>query len=221
MITQIYEAKSFDEARELVLAGVDFIGILVSHNNFPDVLNIDEAKKVLKGITGESKKVILPFSNNSEDISEIIKKTNPDIVHLAADPLDFSPGQLKLLKNKFAKVKFMRTIPVTDEKSIELAKKYDRIADFLLLDSRNSKNNQIGVTGETHDWNISRKIVESVSIPVILAGGIGAENVKEAILKVKPFGVDSKTKTDNALDGGKDIDKVKEFVRLAKNAAID
>jgi phosphoribosylanthranilate isomerase len=110
----------------------------------------------------------------------------------------------------------MRTIPVRDEECIDLAKQYDGIADYLLLDSRRKKDNQIGATGETHDWNLSKKIVESVSIPVILAGGLGPDNVAEAILKVKPFGVDSKSKTDMAGGHGKDLEKVREFVRIAK-----
>jgi phosphoribosylanthranilate isomerase len=65
---------------------------------------------------------------------------------------------------------------------------------------------------------VSRKIVESVTIPVILAGGLGPDNVAEAISCVKPFGVDSKTKTDKTGSHEKDIEKVKEFVRIAKTA---
>lgn len=70
--------------------------------------------------------------------------------------------------------------------------------------------------GETHDWGLSKKIVESVFIPVILAGGLGPDNVAEAISKVKPFGVDSKTKTDKDDGSGKDIEKVREFVKIVK-----
>lgn len=217
MITQIYEAKSFEEASNLVMAGVDYIGVLVGiKDEYHRILNPEQAKKVLRGITGQAKKVVLPFSNNLKEIAIIVNKTNPDVLHLAGEPTDLSPTEAKTLKNKFPSIKIMRTIPVVDKGSIELAKQYDGIADYLLLDSRSKKNSQIGVTGETHDWNISKKIVESVSIPVILAGGLGADNVAEAILKVKPFGVDSKTKTDSLGSSGKDIEKVKEFVRIAK-----
>ena len=62
-----------------------------------------------------------------------------------------------------------------------------------------------------------QKIVDSVSIPVILAGGIGPDNVAVAIATVGPFGVDSKTKTDLSGGTGKDIEKVKEFIRIAKS----
>lgn len=217
MITQIYETQNFDEAKKLTEAGVDYVGVLVGiKNEYPGELSPGQAVEVLRGVTGWAKKVVLSLSKNLNDIAIIVNKTNPDILHLPAEPDVISPADVKTLKKQFPKIKVMRTIPVGDEKCIELAKQYDGIADYLLLDSRRKKDNQIGATGETHDWNLSKKIVESVSIPVILAGGLGPDNVAEAILKVKPFGVDSKTKTDKTGSREKDIEKVKEFVRIAK-----
>ena len=66
---------------------------------------------------------------------------------------------------------------------------------------------------------MSRRIVETVSIPVILAGGLGPDNVAEAIDIVHPAGVDAKTKTDRNGSHDKDIRKVKEFVHKAKGAS--
>ena len=70
----------------------------------------------------------------------------------------------------------------------------------------------------TNDWNIDREIVEKVSIPVILAGGLGPENVEDAIKAVHPDGVDSLTKTSDKENGvlvRKNIEKVREFCRIA------
>ena len=78
----------------------------------------------------------------------------------------------------------------------------------------------MGAAGITHDWSIDRRIVESVDIPVILAGGLGPDNVAEAIEAVHPAGVDSLTKTsvvENGVLVRKDIDKVREFCRIAKS----
>jgi len=75
---------------------------------------------------------------------------------------------------------------------------------------------QIGGLGRTHDWSISRRIVDEVGVPVILAGGLDADNVVAAIAAVRPAGVDSKTKTDRADGNGKDLDKVRRFVTAAK-----
>ena len=112
----------------------------------------------------------------------------------------------------------MRSIPVIGEESVEMAKSYEGVADYLLLDSHKINDNQVGATGMVHDWNISKKIVESVKIPVILAGGLGADNVASAIQKIRPYGVDSKTRTDKKESHEKDINEVIKFVQNAKSA---
>ena len=79
--------------------------------------------------------------------------------------------------------------------------------DALLLDSGNQKLavKELGGTGRTHDWRISRKIVESVRVPVFLAGGLTPENVATAIREVRPFSLDvcSGLRTNGNLDEGK------------------
>jgi len=89
---------------------------------------------------------------------------------------------------------------------------------MLLLDSHNAGDRQIGALGLTHDWELDRKIVETVRVPVIIAGGLGPDNVMQAIRAVRPAGADSKTKTDKD-DGShtKDLAKVEQFVSLAKS----
>ena len=106
-----------------------------------------------------------------------------------------------------------------DESAIEDAKKKAAYADLLILDSVSKTVPGVGAAGVTHDWSIDRAIVEAVDIPVILAGGLGPENVAEAIEAVRPDGVDSLTKTSVVKDGvilHKDIDRVREFCRIAK-----
>ena len=142
----------------------------------------------------------------------------PAILHLGAAPQHLSPAQLRTLKAAFPKVSLMRSIPVVDESSIALARSYDGIADWLLLDSYESGDRQIGALGVTHSWELDRRIIESVRIPTIIAGGLGPENVQEAIRVARPAGVDSKTKTDKS-DGShtKDLQKVSAFVKAARS----
>jgi phosphoribosylanthranilate isomerase len=216
MITQIYAPKTADEAQELVKLGVDLIGVNVGiRNEWPTILTPEKANEILSGVSYPAKKVLLTPSDNLDDLSEIISRATFDILHLIAEPANFSPNDVLKLKKLFPNLQIMRTIPVTDQTSITLAKQYDKIADYLLLDSRKEKIGTIGSTGETHDWNISKEIVASVSIPVILAGGLGPDNVAEAIAKVHPYGVDSKTKTNLAGSSKKDLEKVKQFVQIA------
>ena len=74
---------------------------------------------------------------------------------------------------------------------------------------------QVGGTGQTHDWSISRQIVEQLPIPVILAGGLTPDNVNDAIRHVKPFGVDVNSGTKGA-DGYKDHARLRRFIESAK-----
>ena len=70
----------------------------------------------------------------------------------------------------------------------------------------------------THSWELDRRIIRSVRIPVIIAGGLGPENVQDAIRVADPAGVDSKTKTDKK-DGThtKDLKKVSAFVTAVRS----
>jgi phosphoribosylanthranilate isomerase len=139
-------------------------------------------------------------------------------VHLGAAPELLSPENTETLKGKLPGMLVMRSIPVVGEASIEIARSYDGIADFLLLDSHRASDRQIGALGVAHDWTISRRIVELVLTPVILAGGLGPDNVGVAIRAVRPAGVDSKTKTDQDGSHAKDLDRVRRFQQAARAA---
>lgn len=214
MIVQVYEVGNPTEAKKLVEVGVDHIGVLVGKGKYPRELPIEEAKVIFQSLPPNTKKVVLSLSNDLVEISEIVEQLNPDILHLGISEEILPLSKVKEIREKYPQLKIMRSIAVIDEESIRLAKEYEEIVDYLLLDTLKS---QLGATGETHNWDISQKIVEAVKIPVILAGGLGVDNVVEAIKKVRPAGVDSKTKTDRAGTHEKDIDKVKEFVKIAKS----
>jgi phosphoribosylanthranilate isomerase len=218
MIVQIYEVTTPEEAREVSVMGVDHVGVLVGDGSFPREQTIETARKIFAGIGSGSKSSALSLSNDLNLITQITGALLPDILHLGAGPQHLSPAQLRELKSKFPRVSLMRTIPVVDESSIALARSFDGIADFLLLDSYKSGDRQIGALGVTHSWELDRRIVESVHTAVIIAGGLGAENVPDAICAVRPAGVDSKTKTDKS-DGShtKDLQKVSAFVAAARS----
>ena len=95
-----------------------------------------------------------------------------------------------------------------------------RSCRLLLLDSYRSTDKQIGALGVPHAWQISRRIVDLANIPVILAGGLGSDNVAEAIRIVRTAGVDSKTRTDRDGSHAKDLERVRRFHETARAAAL-
>ena len=174
-------------------------------------------KGIAAAILPTSKFSALFLTHNTSRI-DWVRKLRPHIVHLGAATDLLLPPQVARLKDNLASFLVMRSIPVSGEESIELAKTYDGIADLLLLDSYRPSDRQIGALGTTHDWSISRRIVDVVGVPVILAGGLGPENVANAIHQVWPAGVDSKTRTDRDGSHAKDLDRVRRFHQAARAA---
>jgi phosphoribosylanthranilate isomerase len=218
MLVQIYETSSPEEARALAELGVDHIGVLVGDGSFPREQSIGRARLILSAIPSSSKGLVLVLSDDVRLIEHVISELNPAILHLGASSDLLTASSLQRLKQQFGALTVMRSIPVVDDESIAIAQSYDGIADMLLLDTHRPGDTQIGALGATHSWDIDRKIIESVHIPAIIAGGLGPDNVVDAIKIARPAGVDSKTKTDKD-DGShtKDLEKVKRFVAQAKS----
>ena len=216
MLVQIYEVQTPEEARALAGLGVDHIGVLVGDGAFPRELSIAQANAIFAATPAGKKRVALSLSADPEEVARVARETRPDIIQLQAALEDFSVAMTRAFRSRFPEIPIMRAIPVIDEASIEVARSYQGVADFLLLDSYDPSTRQFGALGRGHDWNISRRIVDNVDIPVILAGGLGSENVAAAIAAVSPAGVDSKSKTDRADGTGKDLAKVREFVTAAR-----
>lgn len=218
MIVQIYETRSGAEARALSACGVDHIGVLVGFGVFPRELDPAAARAVFAACPAGVMRVALSLSADLETIGRVIAETRPDIVHLGAAAELLSAAMTATLKTRHPSCRIMRSIPVIDAQSIALARAYQGIADFLLLDSHRPGDIQIGAQGRTHDWAISRRIAGTVAVPAILAGGLGPDTVAEAIRAVRPAGVDSKTLTDRADGAGKDLNRVARFVTAARGA---
>ena len=216
MLVQIYEVQTPEEAVARARLGVDHIGVLVGDCVFPRELSIAHTNGIFAAVPADKKRVALSLSADLEELGRVVAETRPDIIQLQAAIDDFSVAMTRRLKTRFPQIPIMRAIPVIDEASIEVAGSYRGVADFLLLDSWDPATGQLGALGRTHDWSLSRRIVDDVGTPVILAGGLGPENVAAAIAAVRPAGVDSKTRTDRLDGSGKDLAKVEAFVAAAK-----
>jgi phosphoribosylanthranilate isomerase len=220
MLTQIYEVSTAEEARAISAIGVDHIGILVGTGEFPRELPLATAAEIAHAIAAPSKFSALFLTADMSLVECWARELRPSIVHLGAAPQLLSPTATRMLKQNLPYALIMRSVPVSGEESVAIAQSYDGIADFLLLDSYRPADRQIGALGVIHDWTISRRIVERVRTPVVLAGGLGPDNVRDAIRAVRPAGVDSKTMTDRDGAHAKDIERVRRFHQAARAAAL-
>jgi phosphoribosylanthranilate isomerase len=221
MLTQIYEVSSPAEANSMSAIGISHVGILVGDGRFPREQPLAMAKRIAAAICPPSKLSILFLNDDVALIETWARELRAPIVHLGAAPDLLPPSRVAELKQRLPGSLIMRSVPVSGEESIAIARSYESIADFLLLDSYQAGDRQVGALGVTHDWSISRRIVEMSRIPAILAGGLGADNVAEAIRRVQPAGVDSKTKTDRQGSHSKDIERVRCFHEAALAAFRD
>ncbi len=218
---QIYSIVNYNEAVQVMDAGADHIGLVpmqsggVPAHRVPyDVVDkiFEEAKK--RGV----KAVAIMLNKDPEEIFFIVKRIKPDIVHIAG--MDFTADQAfaDRLHKECPGVELMQAILVDGPGAIDRAKEYAKFCDYLLTDTGLAKDTGIGASGMTHDWAIDVAIVQAVNVPVIIAGGLGPDNVEECIRTIKPFGVDSLSKTAFKFNDGvieKNIPAVREFCERA------
>lgn len=217
MKVQIYTLQSVEEALEVSSTGVQHIGITPSYIGLPGEISYEVAKSICNEVT-EVTKVALSVSSDLDEIVDMVMYVNPDILHLCGEPGEVNVKDIISLRNKLQNyernIPIMQAISVEDNSAIEFAKEYENVCEYFILDTSTTLVQGVGASGKVHDWNISKSIVDTVKIPVILAGGLSPDNVQEAIAKVKPWGVDSLTHTNRILEDGnfvKDIEKVKKF----------
>ena len=216
MLTQIYEVSSPDEARSIAAIGVDHIGVKVGAGEFPRELSVAAAATIAAAVPHPSKVSALFLTSDTALIAAWANALKPAIVHLGARPEAMSVDDVIALKQSLPHALIMRSVPVSGEASVAVARSYEGVADFLMLDTVRSSDQKIGALGVPHDWTISRRIVAAMRIPVFLAGGLGPENVADAIRLVQPAGVDSKTKTDKDGSHAKDVQRVRLFHEAAR-----
>jgi phosphoribosylanthranilate isomerase len=108
------------------------------------------------------------------------------------------------LREALPGVSLVQVVHVTGPESVDEAIAVATHVDAVLLDSGNQSLaiKELGGTGRTHDWSLSRKIREAIKVPLFLAGGLKPDNVAAAIQEVQPFGIDvcSGLRTNGALD---------------------
>ena len=248
IITQIYEVQTPAEVQHLLSIGVDRIGsVLISQENWKQQ-TLKDSIRCVDDSTAESS--LIPLFSDVDMICRILDYYRPDIVHFCEDLMlqcrihgdcDHLVLIQRDVKSRFPDIKIMRSIPMARPGMTqhisprELSLLFEPVSDYFLTDTMITKSGDdffqdqpvegfVGITGLTCDWDIAATLVETSKIPVILAGGLAPDNVYDAILQVRPAGVDSCTKT-NAVDAKgeairfkKDLDKVKRFVAEVRRA---
>jgi phosphoribosylanthranilate isomerase len=245
-LVQIYEIQTPEEARSMISLGVDHIGSVLTDVQQRHDPNIRETLSVVRALGAVSS--LIPLFSDVDAIVDCIDFHGPDVVHFCdalrienEASISAALTLQKAVKKRFPHTRMMRTIPIPThlsgkgERILETAARFEPFSDYFLTDTVLVDDNKhkaseqpvdgfVGITGKTCDWQVARRLVVESSIPVILAGGLSPENVKDGILQVRPYGVDSCTQTNARDENGqtirfrKDKERVKRLIGQARLA---
>ncbi len=193
--------SSLEEAELAIRQGASALGLVSSMPSGPGVIEEDLIAEIAARTPPPIATFLLTSLQDADSIIEQQRRLRTNTVQIV-DRLE--RGSYDDLRRALPGVSIVQVIHVCGEESIEEAVTVARSVDAILLDSGNQKLavKELGGTGRTHDWTISRKIREAVDVPIFLAGGLRPDNVAEAMRDVGPFGLDlcSGVRTNGWLD---------------------
>jgi len=196
--------SSIEEAKLATAYGASALGLVGHMPSGPGIISNQKISEITKSVPPMVSTFLLTSETKASAVINHYKKVSTSTIQIV-DTLENKDYQL--IKNEFPHVKIVQVIHVLDDKSVEEAIDVSVDVDAILLDSGNPNlsTKELGGTGCTHNWDLSRKIRDQIDIPVFLAGGINSNNVKQAIEHVQPFGVDlcSSVRTNGKLDENK------------------
>ncbi|MDQ3181755.1 MAG: phosphoribosylanthranilate isomerase [Acidobacteriota bacterium] len=202
---------SVEEANLAIKYGASALGLVSEMPSGPGVISLPKIAEIVRKIPPPIATFLLTCKQTVEEIVVQHRQCLTNTIQIC-DTLLFE--NYDKLKTALPAVKIVQVIHVQDKNSIEEAIRIAEMVDAILLDSGNQTLTikELGGTGRTHDWTISRKIVDAVEIPVFLAGGLKAGNAVEAIQKTRPFGLDLCSGV--RMDGKLNEAKLSEFFAL-------
>ncbi|HEX9158405.1 MAG TPA: phosphoribosylanthranilate isomerase [Syntrophales bacterium] len=216
-LVQIAGIRSLEEARMLLEAGVDWLGFPQRLDIHSEDLSAEEASGIIASLGMGDRAVLITYLVRATEIAGLAAMLGCRRVQLHGD---ITAGEARLLKNSDPGLFLIKSLVVRPGNIDELAGiagDFGPLVDAFITDTWDPKTGARGATGKTHDWDASRRIVESAARPVILAGGLTPDNVGRAIVHVRPGGVDAHTGVEGA-DGMKDPIRVRAFVEEARRA---
>jgi phosphoribosylanthranilate isomerase len=208
--------KSRAEAALAIECGAAALGLVSSMPSGPGVIPEQIIIEVAKNVPPPIATFLLTSERTADAIIAQQRRCRTKTIQLC----DHLPAATyPQLRAALPGIALVQVVHVTDEGSVDYAIAASGHVDALLLDSGNLRLpvKELGGTGRTHDWQLSRRIRDSVRVPVFLAGGLNSGNVADAIAAVEPFGLDlcSGVRTLDNLDA----EKLRAFFAAVKSTA--
>ena len=188
---------SMDEARMAMAAGADALGLVAAMPSGPGPIDEGLIAEIAAAVRSDCaaasatpvQTFMLTPKIRAQDIIDQHQRCRTTTLQMVDQ---VAHDELRRLREALPAVQLVQVIHVTGATSVDEALAVAPLVDALLLDSGNPQAaiKELGGTGRTHNWALSRRIVAASPKPVYLAGGLNPGNVAEAIAQVRPFGVD-------------------------------
>lgn len=214
---QVAGVRNLEEARMLTDCGVRYLGFPLRLPVNAEDLSEEDAARIIRFIQPPARAVAITYQDDADDIARFTDYLGVSLVQLHGDISLDELERLRLLRPALGIIKSLVVGEHARDHLIAQVEESGELVDAFITDTFDPETGASGATGKTHDWRISRELVRLSPRPVILAGGLNADNVREAILAVAPEGVDAHTGLEDA-SGRKERAKVLRFVAEARDA---
>jgi phosphoribosylanthranilate isomerase len=212
---QIAGVSTLEEALALERLGADALGFTVRlPTGVHDELTEAKARSIIAALPPFVTGVAITYIDSAREAADLCRALGVAAIQLHGE---CPPREMELLRAAASHLRIIRAVHVTGPEAVAQARALERRVDAIILDTYDPASGRGGATGKTHDWAISRQIVDSVRVPIILAGGLTADNVADAIRAVRPWAVDVHTGVEDAA-GTRNLAKMQAFIERAKES---
>lgn len=205
---------STPEALDVALEeGADMVGFVFFAPS-PRNLSIEIARAMGQRVTGRAKKVALTVDADDRFLDGVVEALKPDFLQLHGRE---SPERVAAIKARF-KLPVIKALAIAARGDFAQVKNYAAAGDWILFDAKAPATaTRPGGLGKPFDWTLIRGAIAGV--PVMLSGGLDAQNIEEALRITLVPAVDVSSGVESS-PGRKDLNKIRAFIDAARRAHL-
>ncbi|MFQ6538858.1 MULTISPECIES: phosphoribosylanthranilate isomerase [Aphanothece] len=202
--------------RDALLAaacGADAVGVLVGQRHpSSDFIGVAQAAAILAALPPFVQGVLVSHLEDPDELSALVERTGARIVQVHGD---MTPQGLRQLRSRCGGLTILKALHILGPEPPETVAAMAPLVDAVVADSANPRTGQVGGTGLVHDWGVTARLRARLEVPLILAGGLEADNVGQAIARVRPYAVDVNSGVKGS-DGFKDPSRMRAFITAVR-----
>lgn len=208
------------ETEMLIAEGVDWLGFPLRLPSGRHDISEPNAREIITRLPHNHRGVLISYMTDADAISSFCDELGLTAVQIHGDITVKELARLRAMRPDMFLLKSLVVRHDNADALLHLIDDSAMFVDMYITDTFDPATGAMGATGKVHDWSLSAALARRSPRPLMLAGGLSADNVGDAIRTVKPAAIDAHTLIEGP-DGRKDREKVRRFVALARKAFAD